>query len=1002
MRAFRLFPLGAFFLGFLFCSSLHAQNTLNYTSPDRYYRAGMEYIEQKNYASARQEFQRYLNASKGLLEHDDFNAINAEYYLAMTALYLNDSNAELLAERFVNHHAEHPKAKELYGDLGTYYYNSGDYAKAIPYLEKASGTDAQFKLGMAQYESNNYEAALKAFDQVKNTSSDYAVASSYYAGVIRYKNEDYAGASSDFHRIQDSRQFGNEVPGWIAHSYYKQGQYDQLLAYTEPILRQGAKSGKKLDDLSLLTADVYFQKGNYAKAVEYYKYHTSLKGGKLPVAAAYRYGYSQYRQGDYNGAIANLKQLTTQKDTIAQYAAYYLGISYLNTDNLQGALSALDIARTLNYNASVKEDAAYNHAKLQLDLGNGMEAVKEFDDFIKVYPKSEYTAESKELRGEGLLLSNNYAQIIEYLDKERNLTAKQRQQYQQAAYNLGVNAYNAEQLDKAISSFDKALKYTDNRDIIPAARFWKAEALSAQQKYDQAIPAYNQLIASSDNSKIVPDFRIRSQYGLGYAYYNTKDYDKAGTQFKAYTDAIKTLPDRSRNYEDAMNRLADTYLVAKRYDEATRIYDQVVTNGKGEKDNALYNKGLSLIYTNKYAEAKTTMNQLINQYPTSRYVDDAIYQLGIIELNQQNYQVAVRQFTRLIQEKAKSDMVPAAYLQRAIAYSNLKQYELAITDYKTILSTYADSKSAEAALLGVQDALTAVGRPEEFAGILKGYEQKNPTDESLEKIKYEAAKNLYFSEKYAEAVESLLDFMQRYPGSASISEAKYYLADSYYRTGNATEALRYYNQVIAERKTQFVSRSAQRAAELEFQGQNYRNAIRNYRTILATSSNNKEQISAKIGLMESYYQLAKWDSASVFSREVIANSGSVTGAANKAQLYAGKIAQAKGETKKAIEEFEKTAKLAKDSYGAEATYNVAAILYKEKKCKESRDKIINELKEQYSDQKWLDQGFLLLSDVYVCLNDVNQAKALLNTIIEGAEDKSIVEQARTKLAAISK
>ena len=42
----------------------------------------------------------------------------------------------------------------------------------------------------------------------------------------------------------------------------------------------------------------------------------------------------------------------------------------------------------------------------------------------------------------------------------------------------------------------------------------------------------------------------------------------------------------------------------------------------------------------------------------------------------------------------------------------------------------------------------------------------------------------------------------------------------------------------------------------------------------------------------------------------------------------------------------------------------------------------------------------MLSDVYVCLNEAYQAKALLNTIIEGAEDKAVVEEARRKLALI--
>ncbi|MDQ1089067.1 TolA-binding protein [Siphonobacter sp. SORGH_AS 1065] len=1001
MRTRRLSLLGSCLLSMYSGQALLAQNTLNYTSPDTYYRSGIEFIEKKNYASARQEFQRFLDTNKGLLASNDLNAVNAEYYIAMSALYLNQPEAEILSERFVKNHGDHPAAKQLYADLGNYYYNNGDYARAIPYLEKASGMEATFKLGMAQYYTQNYPAALTSLDVVKQSSTEFATAASYYAGVIRFKNEDYAGAVLDFRRIENSKEFGNEAPGWIAHSYYRQRQYDSLISYAEPILRKGNKSGKKLDDLSLLTADVYFQKGNYAKASEYYKMHTNFRGGKLPAPAAYRYGYSLYRQNDFNGAINTFKPLAANRDTLGQYSSYYMGISYLNTDNLQYSLAALDQARRLNFNKSVQEDAAFNHAKVQLDLGNGNESVKEFDQFIQTYPNSAYLNESKELRGEGLLLSNNYALILDYLDKERNLSPKQRNQYQQAAYNIGINAYNAEQFDRAIAAFDKSLKYNDNRDLAVAARFWKAEATSAQQKYAEVIPQYTQLIASSEQSRIVPDYKIRSRYGLGYAYYNTREYDKASTQFKAYTDAVRGLPSADRsNYEDAMIRLADTYLVAKRYDEATKIYDQVAVTGKSDKDNALYNKGISLLYTDKYAEARTTLNQLLNQYPNSPYVDDAIFQLGMVELNQQNYQGAVAQFTKLIKQQPQSPILHAAYLQRAIAYSNMKRYDEAIADYQVILSKYAASKSAESALIGVQDALNSAGRPEEFSTIIKGYEQSNPNGESLEKVKYEAAKNLYFGEKYAQAIEAFQSYIQQYPKSASTPEGVYYLADSYFRTEDRTNALRYYYQVIRENKTQFVNRAAQRAAELEYQNENYRAAANNYQTLLRTSSNKKDQVAGQLGLMETYFKGNKLDSSLVYAKEVINGGNAVLGAQNRAQLFAGKIALAKGDSKKAIEEFEKTAKLAKDSYGAEAIYNVAQILYKEKKCKESRDKIINELKEQYTDQLWIDRGFLLLSDVYVCLNEAFQAKALLNTIIEGAENKEVVEEARKKLAAL--
>ena len=208
MRVRRLSLLGSCLLSFYSAETVFAQNTTQYTSSDALYQAGVEFIEKKNYASASQEFKRYLQTNKGLLAANDLNAVNAEYYIAMSALYLNYPEAEVLAERFVKNHGEHPKARQLYGDLGAYYYNAGDYAKAIPYLQKAYGPDASFKLGMSLYYTNRYDEALKAFGQVLGSQSEYVSAASYYSGVIRFKNEDYAGAVEDFRRIENSREFG--------------------------------------------------------------------------------------------------------------------------------------------------------------------------------------------------------------------------------------------------------------------------------------------------------------------------------------------------------------------------------------------------------------------------------------------------------------------------------------------------------------------------------------------------------------------------------------------------------------------------------------------------------------------------------------------------------------------------------------------------------------------------------------------------------------------------
>lgn len=1003
MRLRSFLFLVSFGLFYFFSLDGVSQNTLSYDPAAIHFRNGLEFIEQKNYASAREEFQRYLATHRELLERGDYNAVTAEYYVAMTALYLGYPEAELQAERFATNHAEHPRARQIYNDLGLYFYNQQAYERAIPYLEKGAtsgNTDAQFKLGMAYYQLKQFDPALKAFNKIKTLDDpETGIPASYYAAVIQFNNGDYAAAVQDFKRIENSAQYKNEIPGWIGHSYYRQGQYDQVIAYAEPLLKN-PRSGKKLDELALLTADVYTQREEYEKAVVKYKLFTSLRGNRMPAASAYRYGYALYRTGDNNGATAALKPIAGGKDTLSQYASYYLGVAYLNSENLPSALAALDQARKLPFNKSVQEDAAFNHAKVQLELGNGAEAIRELKEFQQNFSRSRYLADAEELLGDAFEVTNDYLGALKYYESQLERNPSVRGKYQRTAFKQATTEYNSERYPSAIGLFDKSLQFPVDPSLKTAARYWKAEALSAERKFDQAIPIYNQLLASTDNAAELADYQTKSRYALGYAYYNTQEFDKANAQFKAYAQQAKNSTGKA-NFEDALLRLGDTYLAAKNYDEALKAYEQVISQGRTDKDYATYQKGIILEFLNRDQEAKATFDRVLTQYATSRYADDALFQRGMVDFNNANYQVALRQFSRLLQEKSKSPLVPITHLRRAIAYTNLKQYDEAIADYRLILSKYPNSRSAEPALLGLQDVLNTAGRPEEFSDALESFKKNNPGDESLEKIEFESAKNLYFNEKYDRSVESLLKFMKTYPASTLNFEGKYYLADSYFRLNDAPNALRYFSQVISDNRTSFVNRAAARSADLEVKGGNFARAIRHFHTLVGTAANKKDILTAWTGLMDAHFQLQQYDSTLVYAREVLSGSDVLFGAKNRAQLYVGKSLLAKGNTKQATEELEKSAALAKDAYGAEAKYLVAKTLFSEKKYKEAYDKITEELLPQFPDQpRWRDQGYLLLSDVYIGQNDAFNAKATLNSIIENAEDKSVVEEARRKLSAL--
>lgn len=998
-------------LGALTSLSASAQRTQSYAEPDYHFRNGLELFEKNNYAAARYEFRQYLEPRQGdgahtLLNTNDQNAVEADYYIALTSLYIDEPGAEVLVDRFVKNHSEHPKAGQLYGDLGNYYYSRQDYPKAINFLEKAvarGGNNTQqtgykYKLALSYYSTQDLQRALPLLNEVKvEPNSADAPAASYYAGVINFRNRNYTEAVADFRRVESNAVYQSQVPNWIAQALYRQRRFDELLTYSEPLLRRN--NGSAYSEVALFTAEVYYQQNQFAKAIPYYKQYINAAGAKVPGAVKFRYGQSLFRTGAYNDAITQLKALASGKDTTAQYAAYTLGVSYLQTQNPTYALNAFDQAGRLAFNLDIQEEARFNHAKLQLDQNNGADAVKELTAFLKQFPDSKFENEANELVGEAYFASNNYPAAIAYLEGIKRRTPKINATYQRLTYSQGISDYNAERYPQAVANFDKSLKFPVDNDLQQAAQFWKAEAYSAGKQYDTAIPLY---VAIAKNG--TTDYATRSLYALGYAYYNKKDYARAQPYFRDFVSRGASTGDSQANAAaqraDATIRLADTYFATKQYENAMRYYDQAIAQNAPDKDYASYQKALILSYVGRDSEAKAQFDQVQRQYPNSRFVDEALFQTANVDFEKGAYQVAIRGFSKLIDAKPNSSLVPAALLKRAIAYGNIQQYDPAVADYKRILNDYGDSDQAQSALLGIQNTLNDAGRPEEFSQVLGQYKKTNPGSTDVERVQFENAKNIYFNQKYDQAIQSLLSFMQEYPASPNSNEARYYLAESYRQTNDSANALRYYNLVIADNRSDYLIRAATRAAELETKQKNYPRAVRAYQLILNKATSKAEQVAAQLGLMDTYFVYPKPDSAAAMAREVIAAGNVVPSAQNRAQLMLGKIAFAKGDYKTAQTDFEKTIALAKDVYGAEAQYGLGSILFRQKKYKESVATLLK-FNEQFSEfEYWKGKAFILIADNNVALDEMAQAKAVLNSIIENSSDETIIAEAKQKLAGL--
>jgi tetratricopeptide (TPR) repeat protein len=988
---------------FLYATGVFGQQTLSFNDHTLHFRQAKEYFDAKNYVAAQEEFSAYLGSLEPLSNEQSGQRVLAEYYMTMCSLYMSRPESEILAERFVANNPEHPQAVKLLRGIGTFFYENGDYTKAIKYLSKSSDTnlEAKYKLAVSYYELKKYLEALTVFNEIKiENEEEYAFPASYYAGVINFNEKRYAEAVVDFQKAEGGSKFRKEIPNWIGLCYFNQAKLTELLNYAEPIIAK-KNTGYRLDELALLVADVQFQLNQFEKSIKSYEIYGKLTGMQYSPLSQYRLGYSLFKIKKFNESSSQLKPLLAKKDTLSQYAAYSIALGQLSAGNLMASLDAFDIARTLSFNKTIQEEAYFNHAKVQLDLGRGAETIDEIKKFNILYPSSKFSEEATELVAEAFINSNNLEVAISYLKGIANRNAKLNTAYQTLSYNLGVRAYNDNKIDEAIKLFDESLTTPEKEEFTWKATLGKAEALSVEKKFEDAIELYVPLMNKGIKQE---EFVQKVRIGLAFAYFNTKEFSKANALFKTYVDRLKSTPN-AKNNPTILLRLADTYLISRKYEDALTYYSQAADLAKTEKDYALYQKGLTLVYLNRGNEARAVMKQVRISFPESKYAEDAFYQENLILFNAAKYAEAIVGFSEIISSKKTGETLAPALFKRAQSYTNNEQFDLAITDYKRIVNEFSGDKIAKDALVGLQENLIKVGRPEEFGQVLDTYQANNKSESDNEAIdlKYGAARGIYEGKKFDKAVVALKDFVEKYPSNENVMEAHYLIADAADQIQDTLTAIPYFKKVIEQNEHPQVNKVILRVADLLVGQKQFSEAVGYHRLFKAKNPEPENQLAAYSSIIQTFTVANALDSLGAVIQEIsplelYSLEDKAKFSRQLANLYGSDSLQVVQKRKW----LDQTIAFDKNEIGAEAQYELAVLLAKEGKFKESNDMISTKFKNEFAEASdaVIGKAYVLLADNFVSLKNLPQAKAILKSVIDNSSDSGVIELAKTKLKSL--
>ena len=838
----------------------YAQQTEIYTHPNRSYDRARALFYKEQYVQAQDQFARLIKSTP---EPYTEIRIDAEYYHAICALELQQRNAGQAVGKFVRTHPASPRVDEITLHAANHYFGRRNYNDAIDWYEKVDPRillsseryGYHFKLGYSYFMREKYEEARRNLIEVIDANSEYRSSARYYYGHIAYTEGKTASALEYFESLRDNANFGSIVPYYITQIYYEQERWEDLAASGGALLASATE--KRAPEVARFIGEAHYNQGQYEEALPYLERYRD-EGPRMRDEDYYQIGYTYYRTERYDEAIGSFNKIVDARDSLAQNAYFHLADCYLKKDRKSEALNAFESVSKLDYDHELTETARFNAAKLGYEVGNPyQDPGRELQAFINDYPDSEYFEEASTYLVNAYLTTRDYARALESLEHLGPRNRRLQEAYQKVAFNRAIEFFNNRMWQNAIDLFGKSLRYPVNQTVEAEAYYWMAEAYYRQNRLDEARVAYQdfQITPGATDNLLFN----RSRYGLGYVYFQKKDYSNAVTQFRKFVD--EGTGEKEQLLHDAQLRIGDSYFVTRDYFTANRLYETAAVAGRPDADYASFQAALCQGLLGKNQARIRQLNTLVQQQPTSQYVDDALYALGKSYMQERQNDLALQSFQRVLNDYPDSYYARKSLMNQGLIHYNSGANTQALIKLRKVVDQFPNSPEANEAVSIAEKIYIDLGNVEDYANWVKGLHFTNITDARLDSLTFDAAYLKYTQGNCDRTLTGLDQYLNRYPNGIFHLDAHYYRAQCRYQIDDLSGALEDFEFLSLAKSNKFSEEALLQTCYLYYSRENWEMALERYIALERIAAFPENRRTAVIGLMRTNFKLGKSDQA---------------------------------------------------------------------------------------------------------------------------------------------
>ena len=990
-------------LGISFSFQIIAQQSAIYTSNSVDYQKALSLYNNQQYLAAQSLFRQVKKTTDEAILKSD-----CAYYIANSAVRLNQQNADSLVEDFVAEYPTSTKRNTAFVDVADYYFANGKYAYARKWYDKvdenALGRKEKekfyFNNGYTAFTTKQYKDAKKYLSKVEN-SQEYGSQAKYYIGFMAYEGDDYDQANEYFEQVSDQERYKEKLSYYQADLNFKLGKFEKAIELAKERLEQ-TNEADEVSELSKIIGESYFNLGQYAEAIPFLTKYKGKKGKRDRTAKwnntdYYQLGYAYYKQGDYENAISEFNKIVGGTNSIAQNAYYHLGESYINVGKKQEALNAFRNASQMDFDLKIQEDAWLNYARISYEIGNPYQpAPQVLAEYLNKYPNTSYKEEVETLLIDSYITSKNYKEALKLLENKKSFENKVA--YQKAAFYRGIELYNESDYLGAKSLFDASLKESLDPKFTARATFWKAETDYNLTNYDEALIGFKQFQQQAESSS-TPEME-NIDYNLAYTYFKQKNYAQATKHFNQF---ILNKKDDKVRLNDAYLRLGDGHFVSSEYKSAINAYEKAIELNEIESDYAFFQKAISIGYIGQSSKKIKDLEQFISKYPNSKLRDDAMYELGNSYVKANETEKAMNVYNRLSSEYKMSSFVPKALLRQGLVYYNSSDNERALTKFKKVASDYPGTPDAVQAVSTARLIYIDLGRVNEYAAWVKQLDYVQVTDADLDNATYEAAEKQYLDNNTDKAITQFNGYLNDFKNGIHALNAHFYLAQLYYKKDLKANAAPHYKYVVEASQSEFTEEALSRLSQYHLEEKAWRKAIPLLQRLEEEANFPQNVIFAQSNLMKAYYQLEDYNQAVAYAEKVLTSAKIDNKIKSDAQVIIARSAIKTGDENRAKTAYAQVEKVATGETAAEALYYNAYFKNKDGKH-EASNKSVQKLAKDFSGYKYYSaKGLVLMAKNFYALGDAFQATYILESVIENfAAFDDVVSEAKAELSKIKK